>query len=74
MPIKRGEVVIVKAPDEPGALYIKRVIGLPGEKIVSKNNQIYINGKKLAQPWLAQGRKMEDTAPILALQPRKTSQ
>lgn len=60
--IKRGEVVIVKAPDEPGALYIKRVIGLPGEKIVSKNNQIYINGKKLAQPWLTQGRKMEDTA------------
>ena len=60
--IKRGEVVIVKATDEPGALYIKRVMGLPGEKIVSKNHQIYINGKKLAQPWLAQGRKMEDTA------------
>lgn len=60
--IKRGEVVIVKAPDEPGALYIKRVIGLPGEKIVSKNNQIYINGKKLNQPWLTQGRKMEDAA------------
>ncbi|WP_308555130.1 signal peptidase I [uncultured Lactobacillus sp.] len=60
--IKRGEVVIVKAPDEPGALYIKRVIGLPGEKIVSKNNQIYINGKKLNQPWLTQGRKMEDSA------------
>lgn len=58
--IKRGEVVIVKAPDEPGALYIKRVIGLPGEKIVSKNNQIYINNKKLSQPWLTQGRKMED--------------
>ncbi|QQP28467.1 signal peptidase I [Lactobacillus ultunensis] len=58
--IKRGEVVIVKAPDEPGALYIKRVIGLPGEKIVSKNNQIYINGKRLAQPWLTKGRKMTD--------------
>ena len=42
--IKRGEVVIVKAPDEPGALYIKRVIGLPGEKIVSKNNQIVLTG------------------------------
>lgn len=58
--IKRGEVVIVKAPDEPGALYIKRVIGLPGEKIISKNNQIYINGKKIAQPWLTQGKKMID--------------
>ena len=58
--IKRGEVVIVKAPDEPGALYIKRVIGLPGEKIVSKNNQIYINNKKIAQPWLKQGTKLID--------------
>ena len=58
--IKRGEVVIVKAPDEPGALYIKRVIGLPGEKIVSKDNQIYINGKKLAQPWLTKGKDMID--------------
>lgn len=58
--IKRGEIVIVKAPDEPGALYIKRVIGLPGEKIVSKNNQIYINNKKIAQPWLTQGKKLID--------------
>lgn len=58
--IKRGEVVIVKAPDEPGALYIKRVIGMPGEKIVSKNNQIYIDNKKLSQPWLTQGKKMID--------------
>lgn len=58
--IKRGEVVIVKAPDEPGALYIKRVIGMPGDTIVSKNNQIYINGKKLSQPWLKQGYKLID--------------
>lgn len=58
--IKRGEVVIVNAPDEPGAEYIKRVIGMPGDKIVSKNNQIYINGKKIKQPWLTQGFKMTD--------------
>ena len=58
--IKRGEVVIVKAPDEPGTFYIKRVIGLPGEKIVSKDNQIYINGKKIAQPWLTKGRNLID--------------
>lgn len=58
--IKRGEVVIVNAPDEPGAEYIKRVIGMPGDKIVSKNNQIYINGKKIKQPWLTKGFKMTD--------------
>lgn len=58
--IKRGEVVIVNAPDEPGAEYIKRVIGMPGDTIVSKNNKIYINGKLLKQPWLTKGFKLID--------------
>lgn len=50
--IERGDIVILKAPDEPGSLYIKRVIGLPGETVTSKNDTMYINGKKLAQPFL----------------------
>lgn len=58
--LKRGEIVVIDAPDEPGALYIKRIIGMPGDTIVSKNQQIYINGKKIAQPWLDKGRKMID--------------
>lgn len=58
--LKRGEVVVIDAPDEPGALYIKRIIGMPGDRIVSKNNQMYINGHKIKQPWLTAGRKMKD--------------
>lgn len=58
--LKRGEVVVVDAPDEPGAVYIKRIIGMPGDRIVSKNNQIFVNGKKIKQPWLTVGRKMKD--------------
>lgn len=58
--IRRGDVVIIDAPDKPGEMYIKRVIGLPGEKLVSKNQQIYINGHKLSQPWLTQARQMTD--------------
>lgn len=50
--VKRNDVVILDAPDEPGELYIKRVIGLPGETVESKNDKMYINGKYLAQPYL----------------------
>jgi signal peptidase I len=50
--IDRGDIVILKAPDEPGALYIKRVIGMPGDTLQSKNDVMYINGKKYAQPFL----------------------
>lgn len=50
--IDRGDIVILKAPDEPGALYIKRVIGMPGDTVQSKDDVMYINGKKYAQPFL----------------------
>ncbi|WP_056976395.1 signal peptidase I [Lacticaseibacillus sharpeae] len=33
-------------------LYIKRVIGLPGDTIRSKNDKLYINGKRVKQPYL----------------------
>lgn len=50
--LRRNEIVIFKAPDHPNVLYIKRIIGLPGEKVSSYNDQLYINGKKTAEPYL----------------------
>lgn len=55
--LQRGDIVILKAPDEPGALYIKRIIGLPGDTIESKNDVMYINGKPIKQPYLTQYEK-----------------
>ncbi len=39
---KRGEVVIFHPPSDPGVYYIKRVIGLPGERVLIENGSIYI--------------------------------
>lgn len=41
---KRGDIVIFKYPDNEEELYVKRVIGLPGEKIEVRDGKIYING------------------------------
>ncbi|OCA90457.1 signal peptidase I [Bacillus sp. FJAT-27225] len=47
---KRFDIVVFHAPD--GRDYIKRVIGLPGDKIEYKNDVLYINGKVYDEPYL----------------------
>lgn len=50
--IHRNSIVVIDAPDKPGQLYIKRVIGLPGDTVRVKNDKLYINGKLTKEPYL----------------------
>ncbi len=51
----RGEVIILKNPRKPSDAFIKRVIGLPGEKIKVEKSHVYINGNLLPEPYLPTG-------------------
>ncbi|MCS7180758.1 MAG: signal peptidase I [bacterium] len=47
---KRGEVIIFRPPHDPKRDFVKRLIGLPGEKVIIKEGKIYINGKEIKDP------------------------
>ncbi len=49
---KRGDVVIFRAPQNRELDYIKRVIGLPGERIKVYADQVFINGQILNESYL----------------------
>jgi signal peptidase I len=43
---ERGDIIIFKYPDDESQKFIKRVIGLPGERVVIKDAKIYINNSE----------------------------
>ena len=47
---ERFDIVVFHAPEQKN--YIKRVIGLPGESLEYKDDQLYINGKPIDEPYL----------------------
>ena len=47
----RGDIVILNAPDFPGRLYVKRVVGLPGDTVTLKDEKVYINDEELKEPY-----------------------
>lgn len=55
--IQRFDIVVSKEPSEPEKRIVKRVIGMPGDTITYKKDQLYINGKKYAEPYLDKFKK-----------------
>ncbi|HIU10984.1 MAG TPA: signal peptidase I [Candidatus Avidehalobacter gallistercoris] len=52
---ERGDIIVFQAPSEPdGVYYVKRVVGLPGEHVLIEDGAVYIEGEKLAEPYLSE--------------------
>ena len=50
--VQRGDVIVFKYPDEPERDFIKRVIGLPLERIRLENKTVYINDEPIEEPYV----------------------
>uniref|UniRef100_UPI003FED97E3 signal peptidase I n=1 Tax=Roseburia sp. TaxID=2049040 RepID=UPI003FED97E3 len=49
---QRGDIVVFHYPDNEKALFVKRVIGLPGESVHIEDAKVYIDGVELEEPYL----------------------
>jgi signal peptidase I len=48
---KRGDVIVFKYPNNPDVAYVKRLIGMPGDKIEMIGRTVYVNGQALSEDY-----------------------
>ena len=51
-PIERGDIVVFRYPRDTSKSYIKRVIGIAGDRIRIENGQVYVNGETLNENYV----------------------
>lgn len=50
--IRRGDIVVFLSPETPGLYVVKRIIGIPGDRIHLRGGVVYRNGDKLIEPYV----------------------
>jgi len=49
---QRGEIIVFRYPADPSRNFIKRVIGIPGDRVAVSGGVVYVNGVPLDEPYI----------------------
>ena len=72
---KRGDIIVFKTPPlaalrcGAGGTFVKRMIGLPGDTWEERQGYVYINGKRLNEPYIQRGRRDDRTIAAMKIPP-----
>jgi signal peptidase I len=61
--IHRGDTAVFLSPEQPGLFLVKRIIGVPGDRIHLRNGAVYRNGEKLDELYVKHVMAAEDRSP-----------
>lgn len=67
---KREQIVVFEAPTaakrcgpgDGGSTFVKRIIGLPGERVSERDGVVFVNGRRLVEPYVDAGLRGRETA------------
>jgi signal peptidase I len=65
--IERDDIVVFRYPRDPEKSYIKRVIGLPGDRVRIIHGQVWLNGKPLLEPYVPEAYRDTRSMPEITV-------
>ena len=60
-PLKPGDVVAFRYPKDESKSFVKRIVGMPGDRIESNSGSILVNGQTLDEPYVADANRSPDS-------------
>ena len=60
--VRRGDIVVFLSPAQPGLYVVKRIMGVPGDRIHLREGVVYRNGEKLDEPYVVHSSNDEGNA------------
>jgi signal peptidase I len=58
--VQRGDIIVFKYPIDPTQHFVKRVVGIPGDRIKLVNREVFVNGIALHEPYVLQSHSAPD--------------
>ncbi len=65
----RGDIIVFKYPADQTKRYVKRVIGLPGDRIEIRPGEVWVNGVKLDEPYVSSRLNLSQRSQALVTVP-----
>jgi signal peptidase I len=58
--VQRGDIIVFRYPVHPTQHFVKRVVGVPGDRVRMINRQVYVNGNPLPEPYVRYSSRVHD--------------
>ena len=59
--LARGDIVVMRYPKDESKSFLKRIVGVPGDRLESSHGSILLDGQPLAEPYVAEANRSADS-------------